>query len=267
MPKRKKNAKKIPKKQKPAKKKSTSPKKTKPKKATTKRSPYKYNKISKQKKKELEILFYSQLEEIEKNERPVEPVKKPIPIIRGKAPVKLKPKAPKPEKPKPVKKPAKPKKETKPLKRLKYKGKYISNEFERYVRAASKAARKKPQQVLDNPEYTKLIENLLEKNKATTYKKVKTIAKTLKKTGKTKVEFIYPDGTTEMISAAEAVKRLARIEQRMRKKNEVVYFSPKTIQWINGKFSVYALETDFDSEELEDYINSSDVEYMVYEED
>lgn len=153
-----------------------------------------------------------------------------------------------------------------PLERLRYKGRYISEEFDELVRATARSKKVQPEDILGNPEYHKAIDNLIENNQATSYRRAKNIAKMLKKTGKKEVTLVTPSGN-EKVSAEEAIKRLVTAEQKIRRKKDLVYIAPKIVQRIDGELKVHIFDEDASWDEIEEWLDGDNSEHIIYEEE
>lgn len=147
---------------------------------------------------------------------------------------------------------------------LRYKGEFISPEFNDMILNIGKASNRHPQDVLDNPRFEHLIDGLLQDNKMTTYKTVPALTKYLLDSGK---EFItvVQNGVSVEMSVDEVSEFIATMEQTVRANEEVVYIGLLTVHRLDGEIIVYLPEDSEDFEGIWEFLNSDKSEYLIYE--
>jgi hypothetical protein len=150
--------------------------------------------------------------------------------------------------------------------RLRYKGRYISKEFDDLIRAAAKSSNKTPNELLTNPKYEPLIDNLLETNKETRYLRPSSILKVLEKEEKSSVE-VFLGEEKKIYSVERLTEEFAHMERTIRRNdNEVVVVMPKIIRWLNGKVQIFLPSKkgkNYKTEDIEEYMDSSEVEIIA----
>jgi len=147
---------------------------------------------------------------------------------------------------------------------LTYKGKYISEEFNDIMFNIGKASKKHPQDILDNPKFSHLVDGILQDNKMTTYKTVPALAKYLIDTGKDFVT-VSQNGVERKMSVENVIEFTANMEQTIRGSEDVVYIGLMTVHKLDGKITVFLPESDEDFETIWDFINTDKAEYLIYE--